>query len=136
MHTRTLKLFFTALLIVFLLDVVWIGGFAMEFYRFELGSLLTNAVVWPAALAFYVFFAAALIIFVIEPALKAKSLRKALILGALFGFATYMTYDLTNLATTKDWSLLIAVVDMVWGTVLTATASVCTYLLATRVYKL
>lgn len=132
---RNLKLFLTALPIILVLDVAWIGGFAMEFYRSALGLLLAENVVWPAAVAFYVFFVIALIVFVIEPALQSKSVKKAFVLGALFGFATYMTYDLTNLATTSGWSLLIAVVDMVWGTVLTAVASVCTYLIATKVYK-
>lgn len=132
---RYTKLFFTALPLVIAIDALWVGGFALEFYRSQLGTLLAPGVVWPAALAFYVFFAALLIVFSIEPALKAKSLRKALVLGALFGFATYMTYDLTNLATSRDWSLLVAVVDILWGVVLTTLVSAGTYLIAVRVYK-
>lgn len=133
---RYVKLFLTAFPLIIALDAVWVLGFALEFYRSQLSSVLAERVAWLPALAFYGFFVIAVIVFVLEPALQAKSLKKALVLGALLGFTAYMTYDLTNLATTKDWSLLIAVVDMAWGTVLTATASVCTYLLATRVYKL
>lgn len=133
---RYVKLFFTALPIVFVLDIIWIGGFAMEFYRSMLGAFIADSVNWPAAAAFYIFFIITLIIFVLEPALKARSMQKALVLGALFGFATYMTYDLTNLATTRDWPLLITIVDIVWGTILTAVVSVGTYWVATKVYKM
>lgn len=63
-------------------------------------------------------------------------MQKSLVLGALFGFALYMTYDLTNLATARDWLVLIAVVDMVWGTILTAIVSVGTYWMATKVFKM
>lgn len=133
---RYVKLFFTALPIVFVLDIIWIGGFAMEFYRSMLGAFIADSVNWPAAVAFYIFFIITLIIFVLEPALKARSMQKALVLGALFGFATYMTYDLTNLATTRDWPLLITIVDIVWGTILTAVVSVGTYWVATKVYKM
>ena len=133
---RYVKLYFTALPIVFVLDIIWIGGFAMEFYRSMLGMLIADSVNWPAAIAFYIFFIIGLIIFVLEPALKARSLQKSFVLGALFGFSLYMTYDLTNLATTRDWSLLITVVDIVWGTILTAVVSVATYWIATKVYKM
>jgi len=108
----------------------------MEFYRSMLGSFLAESVNWPPAIAFYIFFIIGLIIFVLEPSLKARSLQKSLVLGALFGFSLYMTYDLTNLATTRDWSLLITVVDVVWGTILTAVVSVATYWIATKFYKM
>lgn len=133
---RYAKLFFTAFPLIIALDVLWIGGFALAFYRSQLGSVLADGVAWPAALAFYVFFVIALIVFVLEPALQAKSLKKAVVLGALLGFTAYMTYDLTNLATSNGWSVLVAVVDIAWGTVLTAIASAITFLIATKGYKL
>jgi uncharacterized membrane protein len=58
----------------------------------------------------------------------------ALLYGALFGLVTYATYDLTNLATVKDWPLLVTVVDLVWGTVLAASVSVITYWIANRIW--
>jgi uncharacterized membrane protein len=57
----------------------------------------------------------------------------ALLFGAFFGLVTYATYDLTNLATTKDWPLLVTVVDLIWGTVLAASISVITYLIAQKI---
>lgn len=132
---RYAKLFLTALPIAIALDAIWILGFALEFYRSQLGSVLADGVIWPAALAFYVFFIIALIVFVLEPALKVKSLKKAVLLGALLGFTAYMTYDLTNLATSTGWTVLVAVIDIVWGTLFTAAVSGLTYIVATRVYK-
>jgi uncharacterized membrane protein len=132
---RYAKLFLTIFPIVIALDAVWILGFALEFYRSQLGSVLADGVIWPAALAFYVFFVIALIVFVLEPALKVKSLKRAVLLGALFGFSAYMTYDLTNLATSAGWSVLVAVMDIAWGTLLTAIVSALSYLIATKVYK-
>ncbi len=66
--------------------------------------------------------------FVLVPAVRANSFQDAVIFGALFGFFAYATYDLTNLATTKNWPLKLAVVDMIWGTVLSAKVSALAYL--------
>ena len=120
---------FAALLLV---DFIWIGGVAINYYRAELGTLLAQDFVWGAAILFYVFYTFALLVFVVKPALAANSIKKALVLGALFGFAAYMTYDLTNLATTNGWPLSITIVDMVWGTLLTASISVFTYSVGKR----
>ncbi len=133
---RYAKLFITALTFVLVLDALWIGGVAADFYRQELGSILADTVYWPAALLFYVFFVIALLVFVIVPALTAKSFKKALLLGALFGFATYMTYDLTSLATIRDWTLTVTIVDILWGTIATSVVSIATHLVAVRVYKM
>ncbi len=69
---------------------------------------------WGAAFLFYVIFIVSLIIFVISPALSEGSWKKALSLGALFGFVTYATYDLTNLATIRDWPLSVTAIDLMW----------------------
>lgn len=87
---------------------------------------------WPAALIFYALFIIGLIIFVISPAVEKKSLTHALIFGGLFGFFTYATYDLTNLATLKNWPLSLTIVDMIWGSVLAASVSVITFLIASK----
>jgi uncharacterized membrane protein len=78
---------------------------------------------WTAAIVFYLLFIAGLVIFVVSPGLQANSIRKVLILGALFGLITYATYDLTNLATVKDWPLIVTIVDMCWGAVLATSVS-------------
>jgi uncharacterized membrane protein len=88
---------------------------------------------WVAAIIFYLLFIGGLVIFVISPAVKIQSWVHAVIYGALFGLITYATYDLTNLATIKDWPLLVTVVDLIWGTVLAASISVITYFIASRI---
>jgi uncharacterized membrane protein len=133
---RYVQLFALTLPIALVLDVIWIVGIAMPFYRAELGDLLATDVIWPAAIAFYVFYIIALIVFVLKPAIMAHSLKKAVLLGAFLGFTAYMTYDLTNLATTAGWSLAVAMVDMLWGTVFTAVLSAIAYLAATKWLKM
>ena len=87
---------------------------------------------WVAALLFYLLFIAGLVAFVIAPAVEKGSWVRALLFGALFGLITYATYDLTNLATLKDWPFVVTVVDMVWGMVLAGTVSVVTWLVASK----
>lgn len=133
---KYLPTFLVALVSMFLIDVVWIGGIAMNFYRSEIAGLLSDNVNWTAAFAFYILYIIALIVLVLKPALEASSLKKALVLGAVFGFAAYMTYDLTNLATTRGWTLAITLVDLAWGTFLTTLVSGLTYSVSKKFFKL
>lgn len=87
---------------------------------------------WAAALIFYLLFIVGLIVFVITPSLESNSWIKALILGALFGLITYATYDLTNLATIKNWPLVVTIVDLCWGTVLASAVSTISFLVAKK----
>lgn len=118
-----LKLYLCTLLAFFAIDMVWLGLVARGFYREHLGHLLRPDVLWAAAVAFYLLFIAGLLVFVVNPALRAGSARKAVGLGALFGLITYATYDLTNLATVRDWPWLVTAVDLAWGTCLGAAVS-------------
>lgn len=77
----------------------------------------------PAAGVFYLLFVGALLYFVVDPAVGIRETRNVIMRGALFGLVTYATYDLTNLATLRDWPVLVTVVDLIWGTVLTAATS-------------
>ena len=104
------------LLVFFLIDMVWLGLVAKDFYRRHLGAMLSARVNWPAAILFYLLFIAGLLLFVIEPA-QGRAVQ-ALWKGAVFGLIAYATYDLTNLATLKNWPLAVTLVDLVWGTVL------------------
>ena len=88
---------------------------------------------WTAAIIFYLLFILGLVFFVIAPAIEKNSLTHALLFGALFGLITYATYDLTNLATLKNWPILVSVVDMVWGVVLSASVATITYLIAAKI---
>ncbi len=113
--------------VFFAIDIFWLGLVAPKFYSSQLGSLMTDQVNWIAALLFYLLYIAALLILIINPAVKAESIKMALLNGALFGLVAYATYDLTNLATLKNWPLLMTVVDLIWGTFITgATASLAT----------
>lgn len=116
--------------VFFAIDMVWLGLVATTFYRSQIGHLMGDAVNWPVAFAFYFLFLVGLLIFAILPAIEAQSFMKALVYGALFGFFTYMTYDLTNWSTLRDWPMLVSLVDIAWGTFLSASVASVTYWLA------
>jgi uncharacterized membrane protein len=127
-----IKLYVLALPVFFALDMVWLALIARNFYKNQIGFLMKPEVNWTAAIIFYLLFLVGLVVFVIEPAVEKKEWMMALGRGALFGLITYATYDLTNLATLKDWPFTVVWVDMMWGTVLAASVSVVTYALAVR----
>ena len=127
-----IKLFLIALPVFFAIDMIWLVLVAKNFYQKQIGFLMKPDVNWFAAIMFYLLFIVGLIIFVITPAVEKHSWVHALLFGALFGLITYATYDLTNLATIKDWPLLVTVVDLIWGSILAASVSVITYIIAIR----
>ena len=116
--TFYVKLYLSTLVAFFAIDMLWLGLVARNMYSKYLGFLLSPKPNWMAAIIFYLLFIVGLIVFAVIPGLKAESLKTALLLAALFGLVTYATYDLTNLATLKNWPLGITIVDMVWGVVL------------------
>ncbi|MCV2361311.1 DUF2177 family protein [Paucibacter sp. TC2R-5] len=128
-----IKLYAIALPIFFAIDMVWLGFVAKNFYRNQIGSLMKGEINWVAALVFYLLFVLGLVIFVIAPSIEKSSWMHALLFGATFGLITYATYDLSNLATLKDWPLLVTVVDLAWGATLAASVSSVTYFIARRV---
>lgn len=127
------KLYAIALPVFFAIDMLWLGIIAKDFYRAQIGSLLKSDVNWTAAIIFYLIFIAGLVVFVITPAMEKGSWTYAILLGALFGFVCYATYDLTNLAVAKDWPLFVTIVDLAWGAVLAASVSTITYLIANKI---
>lgn len=118
-----LKLYFSTLLVFFAVDMVWLGVVARTFYRDQIGFIMAPSVNWLAALLFYMLFIVGILVFVVLPGLKSGSTRDTLLRAALFGLITYATYDLTNLATLRDWPLVLSVVDMLWGTTLSLIVS-------------
>lgn len=127
-----IKLYFIALPVFFLIDFIWLALVARKFYLDQIGMLMKTNINWPAAIIFYLLFIVGLIIFVIAPAVEKKSLTHAVIMGGLFGFFAYATYDLTNLATLKNWPLTLSLVDMAWGAILAALVSSITFLIFTK----
>ena len=127
-----IKLYAIALPIFFAIDMMWLGVVAKNFYRSQIGTLMKSNPNWTAAIIFYLIFIVGLVVFVITPAVEKGSWTHALLFGALFGFVCYATYDLTNLAVAKDWTLLVTVVDLAWGAVLSASVSTITYFIASK----
>lgn len=130
-----LKLYLMTLVIFFLVDIVWLGVISKKLYKEYLGHLM-GPVDWPAALIFYAMFIAGLVFFVISPAIEKQSLFYAVSVGAFFGLITYGTYDLTNLATLKDWPVTITIIDLIWGTFLNAATAGITYYVATNLFNI
>ena len=122
-----LKLYGVTGAVLFACDLVWLGVVAKGFYRRYLPTLLRTDVRWGPGLLFYALYVAALIVFVLQPALERQSLGRAVVLGAFFGLTAYATYDLTSLALIRDFPTLVAVVDIAWGTALTAAVSGAAY---------
>jgi len=114
-------------IVFFAIDILWLGVIAKRFYGRLLSNFLADEVNWTAAIIFYLLFIVGIFIFAILPAVEKASWSHALIYGALFGFFTYATYDLTNLATLNNWPIKVVIVDILWGIVLTASVSISGY---------
>lgn len=112
-----------AFALLLIIDMVWLMWLGRGFYVDEIGGLLLEQPNLIAAFAFYALYIAGLVYLVIAPAAEADSVMKAVISGAVFGLVAYATYDLTNLAVMKGFTLKIALIDMVWGMVLTSAVS-------------
>lgn len=114
------------------LDFAWLGAIARGFYRDQMGHLMRADVQWLPAFAFYALFVAAILVFVVVPAVERGSLARAVVLGAFFGLVTYATYDLTNLAVLDGFRTKLALVDMAWGSILCMAVSITGYLVGSR----
>lgn len=130
MTASFLKLYASSIAICFAIDILWLGVFAKKFYDQQMGHLLRADVQWIPAVLFYLIYVAALIVFVTQPALEKQSLPRALGYGAFFGIAAYAAFDLTSLALLKGFPLTIAIVDLTWGAVLSATVCGAGYWMA------
>jgi uncharacterized membrane protein len=118
-----------ALLLFAAVDITWLLTMGSKLYRQTLGDiLLTDLRVAPAA-AFYLMYPAGLVIFAVAPALKSGSPATALLLGALLGALAYGTYELTNFATIRNWTLQITLIDIAYGVVASGLVSALTALL-------
>jgi uncharacterized membrane protein len=114
------------------LDFLWLGTVATGFYKSRLGDMLLNQPNFVAAGVFYLFYVAGIVYFAVQPALVAGNWTAAAIAGAILGFIAYGTYDMTNLATLKNWSPAVSAVDMAWGTVLTSFSAVVGYFITQK----
>lgn len=113
--------------VFFGLDYLWLSRIAIGFYRSQIGEILRDRPNFTAAGLFYLFYVAGIVWFAVLPGVQKGSLTTAAASGALLGLIAYGTYDMTNLATLKAWSLPVSLVDMAWGAVLTAAAAAAGY---------
>lgn len=125
-------LWVVAAVLFLVIDMVWLLWLGRSIYVSEIGEILRQPPNFSAAAAFYVLYVSGLMIMVIWPAVQAQSVSQALIRGAILGLIAYGTYDLTNLAVMKGFTTRIAIIDMIWGTVLTASVSALTVGVASR----
>lgn len=125
-----LKLYLLTIPIFLLIDSIWLGLIAKEFYRNNIGHLMTEDPNKVAAIVFYLFFIIGIIFFAVVPALEGGNWKMALLYGALFGFFTYATYDLTNLATLKNWPVKVVIADIIWGMFLCGIVATASFLIA------
>lgn len=122
-----IKQYFVTLLTFLIIDGVWLTTIAKNFYAKHLGYLMTKTPNLVAAGIFYLIYILGMVVLIIQPALVKGSIWQAVLTGALFGLCGYATYDLTNLATIKDWPILVTIVDLIWGTVLSGAVAGISY---------
>ena len=129
---KNFAIYASFLITLIAIDLVWLLGIAKNLYRDQMGDLMASEPKLIAGLAFYLLYALGVCIFVIVPALSKQSLIYALQYGALFGFFCYMTYDLTNLAVIRNFPTQLALIDIAWGSFVTAVCSGIAYWVGSR----
>jgi uncharacterized membrane protein len=129
-----IKMYVIAFIVFLLVDAIWLGFIAPKFYKSQIGHLMSEKPNFIAAIIFYLLFIVGLVYFVIKPGIDTSSIGKILLGGFLFGLITYATYDLTNLATLKNWPILVTVVDLAWGSFLSTLISLLTYVIYNAIW--
>ncbi|MDD3186863.1 MAG: DUF2177 family protein [Bacilli bacterium] len=124
-----IKMYIIALIIFLILDGIWLLLISKNLYSKEIGHLMADNANIFVALIFYLVFLVGLVYFVISPGIESGNVLKLITGAILFGFVTYATYDLTNLATLKAWPIKITIIDLIWGTFLSTAVSYLTYII-------
>ena len=130
---RHMVAWFVTLIVFAVLDLAWLTLYAGAVFRSRLGPLLRAEPDLVAAVAFYLVYAAGMVILVVSPAIAARSVSPALWRGAVLGLTAYATFDLTNLAIVAGWSWPVSMMDMAWGTLASALAAAAGYAAGRRV---
>ena len=130
--THWIILWIAAAVLFLAIDMVWLLWLGRSLYVTEIGEILRQPPNMAAAAAFYILYITGLMIMVIWPAVQAQSVIQGMLYGALLGLIAYGTYDLTNLAVMKGFTTKIAIIDMIWGTILTGAVASLTVLLGTK----
>ena len=125
--------YLTALVVLLAIDMVWLGFIARDFYKSQLGGLMADKPLLGPAAAFYLLYPIGVTLFAVAPGLRESNWASTALLGLVLGLIAYGTYDLSNLATLKNWPVALTMVDMTWGAGLTAVVSTAAYFAASRV---
>lgn len=128
-----LKFYLLSLPIFLGLDFAWLTLIAKKFYAEHLSFLISPTPNLWAAGTFYLIYLAGLIYFVLLPNYSTKSMPEIALTGAFFGFIAYATYDLTNLATIKNWPLIVTMLDLAWGAFVSGLVATLTYFLVKKI---
>ncbi|WP_026379156.1 DUF2177 family protein [Afifella pfennigii] len=126
---KTIIAYLMTAIVFFGIDYVWLSQMGGTFYKDRLGELMAERPNFAVAGLFYLVYVGGLVYFAVWPALVSGSWTTALVAGALLGFVAYGTYDMTNLATLKNWPVSVTIVDVVWGTCLTGFSALAGYFL-------
>tara|TARA_B110000438_G_scaffold97193_1_gene96309 strand:- start:2495 stop:2899 length:405 start_codon:yes stop_codon:yes gene_type:complete len=127
-----ISVFFTSIIFL-IIDVIWLSYTVKYFYKPQLGDLLNEKPVMWAAIGFYLVYVIGLSIVILQPAIINDSISQAFWMGLVFGIVAYGTYNLTNMATVKNWSSYVVFVDMFWGGILTGTSSATGIFIAKKI---
>ncbi|MDP1609403.1 MAG: DUF2177 family protein [Chlamydiales bacterium] len=130
-----LKAYVICLLVFCTIDFFWVGIIAKQWYSKEVGHLLNDSIRWMPVIGFYTLYAAGILVFAVYPSIKLGSWQYALFYGAFLGLLSYAAYDLTNLATLKNWPILLALCDICWGTFVTGVTSLILFYLQGHFFK-
>jgi uncharacterized membrane protein len=130
---KYVKAYIACAAVMVAIDAVWLGVIALDFYQRTIGHLLAGQPDFRAAALFYALYIAGIVIFAVRPALDGDTWKRAALLGALYGLFCYMTYDLTNVATLRDFPWIVAAVDIAWGMFISAVTATAGFLAAARV---
>lgn len=128
-----MKMYLIAFIVFLIIDAIWLGLVAKNFYKNNIGHLMADKPNFLAAGVFYLIFIVGVIFFTYN-GIAEQNLSKALLAGAVFGFMAYATYDLTNLATLEGWPIKVTIVDLVWGTFLSSTMTLATYFIYNAIF--
>lgn len=119
-------------IVMAILDAVWLTVVGPRLYRPAIGELLAPQPNLRVAVVFYLVYVAGIVILAVAPALRDGSFLRAVVSGAVLGLVAYATYDLTNQATLRIWPTHLTLIDLAWGTCVTAAAALGGYWLASR----
>lgn len=119
MH-KYLAAYLAAAAVMVALDMLWLGVVAKSMYQQSIGHLMAEQPRVFAAVVFYALYAGGLLVFAVAPNAGIPGWGRTIAMGALFGFFAYATYDLSNLATLRSWPVGLTLIDMAWGSALSA----------------